>query len=102
MSSQDVLERLFEVERKAEELVAEARAEADRRVVAAKESIERERGLRNEAALTEARQVREAAEKAADAEYRSALDSYRKLLAAAALDEAAFKEACERGLTGAT
>ncbi|HET7838518.1 MAG TPA: hypothetical protein VFL04_02075 [Rectinemataceae bacterium] len=89
------------MEHRAEELVQEARAEAERRISAAKDAIERDRAARIEAALAGAKRAREAAEDSSEAEYRKALESYKRLLEAAPVDEAAFREACERGLSGA-
>lgn len=100
MGSQDVLDKLFETERKAESMVAEAKAVSSRRIAEAKQ--------RGEVAYQEALEIankaaienRKHAAERAEAEYKGALDSYRNLLETTPVDERAFTEACETGLHG--
>jgi vacuolar-type H+-ATPase subunit H len=91
MSSQDLLGQLMEAEGRAEELVHEAKAEADRRIASARGRAELARAKAYE---------REAAEAAIEAEYAEGIESYRARLESSALDEAAFAKACEQGLSG--
>jgi len=95
MPSQDLLEKLFEVERMAEALVGEAREEAGRRVDAAKTRAQRSYAETYENALKEATASRETAQAAVDAEYRRVLDDYRTRLESTRIDRAAFDAACE-------
>jgi vacuolar-type H+-ATPase subunit H len=100
MSSQDLLGQLMEAEGRAEELVHEAKAEADRRIASARGRAELARAKAYEAAVKAAATEREAAEAAIEAEYAEGIESYRARLESSALDEAAFAKACEQGLSG--
>ncbi|MEI6873814.1 MAG: hypothetical protein WCL50_01655 [Spirochaetota bacterium] len=95
---QDLLDKLFEVEKKAEALVAEAKGEADRRIAAAKEKAEIEYSRIHESAVRESVAKKAAAVEAAIAEYDSTIANYRVSLEATATDEKAFKSACEAAL----
>jgi vacuolar-type H+-ATPase subunit H len=98
MSSNDVFDKLFDVERRAEALVHDAQEEAAKRVSAAKEKAEITFKTTFEAAAqaTEAKRAR--AQEAADSEYQSTIAEYRVKLEHAALDKAAFNATCERYL----
>jgi len=100
MPSNEVLDRLVEVERNAEALVNEAEAEASRRVSAAKEraDIAYKASFESSARAVEERQTRAEAE--ADAEYAREIADYRAKLEGAVLDVKAFNEACKRYLAG--
>lgn len=94
----DLLGQLFTVEREAEALVAEARAEAERRLSAAvaeaeglRERARREAHARASAALDEAART-------AEAEFRDSVDSWKAFLESTPEDRAAFDAACGRGL----
>jgi vacuolar-type H+-ATPase subunit H len=100
MPSRDILEKLFDVERRAETLVSEASAEASRRVSAAKEEADIAFRSEYETAAKLAEQGRAAAYEAADAEHDAAIGSFKARLEGARLDRAAFFEACERYISG--
>ncbi len=100
MPSRDILDRLFEVEKKAEALVGEASAEAASRVSAAKEKADIEFKSAYEAAAKATEEWRLRDEGEADASHEAAVAAYRQALAAARLDRKAFAEACERYLSG--
>jgi vacuolar-type H+-ATPase subunit H len=94
MSSKDLLEGLFDVEREAEELVEAARAEARKRVEAAKSSS---RALVEEArakALAAAQEEEEAARVRIDSEYRRSLEAFKTALAESMLDHESFAKVC--------
>jgi vacuolar-type H+-ATPase subunit H len=98
--SRDVLDKLFEVEHRSEALVREASAEALRRASEAKEAAEIAFKSAYEEAVRVAEEGRKRADADADAEYAASIAAYRARLEGAALDEAAFKEECERYLAG--
>jgi len=100
MHSQDILDRLFEVERQADSLAAEAGAEADRRVAAAKERARLAVAAAVESATASATAARAASAAEAKGEYSRALDSYRREIDGLSLDEAAFISVCERIVAG--
>jgi vacuolar-type H+-ATPase subunit E/Vma4 len=96
MPSKDILDKLFDVERKAESLVEEAAAEAAKRVSAAKEAAEIAFKSGYEASAKEVEAKRAASASAADAEHDSDLAEFKSKLESARLDRAAFAAACER------
>lgn len=98
MASTDLLEKLFDVEREAESIVARARDEADRLLDSAKVMAQRLYTEAYDAALAKALAAREESEKAAKADYESAIETFRAKLAASRLDRAAFAAACEEAL----
>jgi vacuolar-type H+-ATPase subunit H len=98
MPAKDLLEKLFDAEREAEGIVAEAKAEAGRRSDAAKTSAQRGYTEAYDAAMAKALAALEASEAAAREEYRGAIERYREKLESSRLDEAAFISACESAL----
>lgn len=100
MPSKDILDKLFGVERQAEALIDEASIEASRRVSTAKEAAEIAFKASYEALVKAAETDRIAAEAAADAEHRAAIDAYKSRLEGAPLDRGAFSKACERFVSG--
>lgn len=100
MPSKDILDKLFEVERKAQALLSEASAEASRRVADAKEAAEIAFKASYEAAAKEAESALSAAKAAADAAHERSIGDYRAALEGASVDQAAFAAACEGFLTG--
>jgi vacuolar-type H+-ATPase subunit H len=98
MPSRDLLEKLFDVEREAEAMVAEAREDAGRRLDAAKTRAQRSYGETYEAAMAKAIASRELSEKAAREEYESAIRAYREKLEGSRIDPRAFDAACEAAL----
>jgi len=95
---QDLLDKLFDVESKAESLVAEARKEADRKIAAAKEKAETEVASAHESAVKSANEKKNAAAAAVVADYEKAVASFRASLDATRVDEAAFRATCETAL----
>ncbi len=95
---QDLLDKLFTVESKAESLVAEARSEADRKIAAAKEKAEAEVSAAHELAVKQANEKKAAAAAASLSEYESAVRGFRSSLDSTRVDEAAFRTACEAAL----
>lgn len=98
MPSKDLLETLFDVEREAELMVAEARAEAGRRLDAARTRAQRYYAEAYEAAMAKALADRDLAEKAAREDYEAALRTYKEKLESSRIDRAAFAAACEAAL----
>jgi vacuolar-type H+-ATPase subunit H len=96
--TKDLLEKLFDVEREAETMVAEARAEAGRRLDAAKTRAQEYYTEAYDAALAKARASRELSEKAAREDYEAAIREYRKKLEASRLGKDAFEDACRSAL----
>ena len=94
MPSKDLLEKLFDVEREAELLVSEARAEAGRRLDAAKTSAQKNYTEAYDAAMAKAMAARELAEKSTRDEYESAIRGYREKLDSSAEDKRLFEAAC--------
>jgi vacuolar-type H+-ATPase subunit H len=95
---QDLLDRLFEVEKKAEALVAEAKAEADRRIAAAKLKSEAELSTAFEGAVKAANEKKAKAVETTLAEYEKAIAGYRATVEATGTDQVAFTRACESAL----
>jgi len=95
---QDLLDKLFDVESKAESLVADARKEADRRIAAAKGKAEADYSSAYDIAVKEANARKEAAAGSAVKEYESAVDAFKAKLDATRVDQAAFKAICESAL----
>ncbi len=98
MASKDLLENLFDVERKAEALVSEAREEAGRRVDAAKVRAQKYYSEAYDAALAKAIAAKEGAERAVRADYDAAVEDFRVKLEATRLDATAFAAACESAI----
>jgi vacuolar-type H+-ATPase subunit H len=98
MPSRDLLEKLFDVEREAELMVSEARAEAGRRLDAAKARAQKYYTEAYDAALAKALESRERAEESARAEYEAAIRSYRERLDSSTLDRPGFETACASAL----
>ena len=94
MSSKDLLEKLFDVEHEAENIVSQAREEAGRRLDAARTRAQASYSRAYDAALAKALAARESSEKAALNEYESAIAAYREKLETSRLDVEAFKAAC--------
>ena len=100
MPSRDVLDKLFDVERRAEALVSEASAEAARRASAAKEKAEIAFTASYEEAVRVAEEGLRRAAAAADAEYEASISAFKARLEQAALDKVAFVKECDRYLAG--
>ncbi|MCX7023112.1 MAG: V-type ATP synthase subunit H [Spirochaetes bacterium] len=102
MPSREILDRLVDVERRAEILVDEARAEADRRIGEARDIADAryKSAYENEAKRLEA--GRKAALASIDEGTRAEIDGYRETLESVPFDETAFKAACEAWLSGLT
>ena len=96
MPSKDILDKLFDVERKAEILVDEASAEAAKRVSTAKEAAEIAFKSAYETSAKAAEAKRAVSDAASDAEHDADLAAFKARLEGARLDEAAFAAACER------
>jgi hypothetical protein len=98
MPSKDLLEKLFDVEREAEALVAGAREEAGRRLDAARTKAQRSYTEAYDQALAKAVAERRESEQAARDEYEAAIVSFRKHLDDSRVDKAAFFSACDAAL----
>lgn len=99
MPTREILDRLVSVERDAERVVADAAAEADRRLAEAGDRADR---AYRETSEREARRIEDARVKAISAieETRTReIEAYRAALAAAPLDEIAFRAVCETWLS---
>jgi hypothetical protein len=99
MPSKDLLEKLFDVEREAEALVADALAEAGRRVDSAKTLAQEKYTRAYDEAFAKALAVRELSEASARTEYDAAIEAYRKKLESSRLDRVAFAAACDSALS---
>jgi vacuolar-type H+-ATPase subunit H len=100
MPSKDLLEKLFDVEREAEEMVAEARAEAGRRLDAARTRAQRYYTEAYDAALAKALATREQSDKKARDDYDEAIRDYRERLESSKLDYGALEKACDEAIGG--
>jgi vacuolar-type H+-ATPase subunit H len=98
MPSRDLLESLFEVERMAEALVADARREAAKRIDEAKASAQRSHIELVEEATRIGAAEREAEEAVVKAEFDAVITEYRAALESTRLDVQAFERACETAL----
>jgi hypothetical protein len=98
LATKDLLERLFDVEREAEAIVAEARETAGKRRDAAKTSAQKRYTEAYDAALAVALAARESSERAAKEEYDAAIQEYRLELESSRLDEEAFAALCDSAL----
>lgn len=98
MTSKDLLENLFDVEREAEEMVAEARAEAGRRLDAARTKAQKYYTEAYDAALAKALAAREQSDKKARDDYAEAIRDYRERLESSRLDGQAFAARCDEAL----
>jgi vacuolar-type H+-ATPase subunit H len=100
MPSKDLLEKLFDVEREAEGMVAEARAEAGRRLDAARTRAQKYYTEAYDAALVKALAAREQSDRKAREDYDNAIKDYREKLASSRLDGGALTAACDEALVG--
>jgi len=98
MPSKDLLEKLFDVEHEAEGMVTEARAEAGRRLDAARTQAQKHYTEAYDEALSKALSAREQSDKKARDDYDYAIEEYRRRLEASKLDHRAFKDACDEAL----
>jgi vacuolar-type H+-ATPase subunit H len=98
MPSKDLLEKLFDVEREAEGLVADARAEAGRRLDAARTKAQRYYTEAYDAALAKALAAREQSDRNARDEYAAAIRDYREKLESSRLDGQALAAKCDEAL----
>jgi hypothetical protein len=100
MPSHDILDRLFNVEKKAEEIALAARDEADRRVAMAKEECETAFKAAYEARVAVLQAELEESKKGTDIEFRGELAAFRARLESAGQDDAGFTALCGRFLAG--
>jgi vacuolar-type H+-ATPase subunit H len=98
MPTNDLLERLFDVERTAEAMVSGAREEAGRRLDSAKTRAQRHYTAAYDAARAEALAALEASEASSREEYRAAIESYAQKLESSKIDRAAFDALCDSAL----
>jgi hypothetical protein len=98
MSSKDLLEGLFDVEREAEDVVEAARAEARGRVEAARSAARSLAELARAEALAAAKESEAAAAEEIAALYEERLKSFKAGLAASKLDHGRFAEACRAAI----
>jgi vacuolar-type H+-ATPase subunit H len=102
MPSRDILDKLFDVEKKAEEIAVSAKEEAGRRIARAKEESEAAFKAAYEAKVAELSVELEESRKRTDIEFRGELASFRSLLESADTDVPAFKKICDGFLFGRT
>lgn len=100
MPSRDILDKLFEVEKKAEAIVGSARDEADRRVAGVKEECEAAFRAAYEARAAELQSSHEETVKASDREFKDELGAYSARLDAGKADKRAFTSLCDELLFG--
>lgn len=100
MPSHDILDKLFGVEKKAEELALAARDEADRRVAAAKEEAESAFESAYAARVAELSSALEESKKRSDLAFKGELAACRARLEAAKRDDRGFDALCDRLLAG--
>jgi F0F1-type ATP synthase membrane subunit b/b' len=100
MPSREILDKLFDVERRAEALVSEAQTEAMRRAAQAKEAAESGFKKTYETAAREMETKRSEVQAATDAECRAALDEYRAHLGSVRLDTESFRSSCDTIIAG--
>ncbi|MFZ4616367.1 MAG: hypothetical protein ACOYM2_09270 [Rectinemataceae bacterium] len=98
MSSQDLLGKLFEVEKQAESLVSDARKAAGARVAAAKDKAETEHAAAYEQAVREANDRKTKAVESVRAEYETLISTYRKEIDATPVAPSEFRSVCEAAL----
>jgi vacuolar-type H+-ATPase subunit H len=98
MPSKDLLEKLFDVEHEAEAMVTEARAEAGRRLDAAKTRAQEYYTEAYDAALAKALAAREQSDENARKEYEEAVADYRRKLEASTIDRGALGAICDAAL----
>jgi vacuolar-type H+-ATPase subunit H len=98
MPSKDLLEKLFDVEREAEEMVSEARAEAGRRLDGARTKAQKYYTEAYDAALAKALAAREQSDKKARDDYAEAIRDCRERLESSKLDREAFESRCDEAL----
>jgi hypothetical protein len=95
MPSKDLLEKLFDVEHEAETLVSDARAEAGRRLDAAKTRAQKYYAEAYDAALAKALAAREASDEAARRDYEDAIADFKRKLESTPLDPKSFAAVCD-------
>ena len=100
MPSRDILDKLFGVEKKAEELALAARDEAERRIVAAKEESVAAFDAAYAARVAGLSSGLEEARKRSDVAFRAELAAYYARLESARQDKAGFNALCDRLLDG--
>ena len=100
MPSHDILDKLFGVEKKAEELAIAAREEADKRVAVAKEEAEASFESAYATRVAELSSALEKAKKQSDVAFKGELAAYRASLEAAKRDDRGFDALCDRLLAG--
>jgi vacuolar-type H+-ATPase subunit H len=98
MSSNDLLEKLFDVEREAEKIVEAAKAEARKRAESAKSASRALVESAREKALAAAKADESSAKAAIEAEYERSLESFKSALASSNLDRKAFDETCRSAI----
>jgi vacuolar-type H+-ATPase subunit H len=98
MPSKDLLEKLFDVEHEAEAMVAEARAEAGRRLDAAKTRAQRYYSEAYDAALAKALAAREQSDEQARSDYEEAVADYHRKLESSSIDRGALDALCDAAL----
>jgi|GEM_PF-1685915 len=94
MPSNQILDKLFDVEKKAETIVSSARDEASRRIGAGKEASEAAFKQAYEAKVSELEKKLDEEQKAADREFDQTVEQYRTALASAGEDRKAFGTLC--------
>ena len=94
MPSNQILDKLFDVEKKAETIVTSARDEASRRVGAGKEASEAAFKQAYEAKVAELEKKLAEEEKSADRDFDTDIEQYRAALKAAGQNKNSFKALC--------
>jgi hypothetical protein len=100
MPSHEILDRLFVVEKKAEEIALAARDEADRRAARAKEECEASFKHAYEGRAAELAAELEESRKRTDTEFRGELAAFRSRLESAGQDKGRFTALCDDFLSG--
>lgn len=100
MPSREILDKLFEVEKKAEAIVSAAREEAEKRIAEAKEASEVAFKAAYEGRAAELGKDLEEAKKQADIEFRGELAAHRSKLETAKKDLTSFALLCDELLSG--
>lgn len=95
MPSHDILDKLFTVEKKAEEIVGAAQDESDRRIAQAKEESEAVFKAAYEKRVAELSLVLEDSMRQTDVEFKGDLASFRARLEAAGKNPSAFDSLCD-------
>jgi vacuolar-type H+-ATPase subunit H len=100
MPSKDLLEKLFDVEREAEAMVAAAREEAGKRLDSARTRAQKYYTEAYDAALARALAAREQSDRQARDDYEAAIAGYREKLESSSLDRDALAAKCDAALGG--